>query len=214
MKKLFTILTVVILTTTISFAQSGVVAIGVNSNLADVAWQNYSLQPVVGYFVSDAIMVGTGFAMGTSSETGQNGEDLSTYDLSGFTISPFVRFYLTEALYASAGIAIGSGSSSDKEFDDLGPAGDGDGDVELDEWQNVDISGSTFGLNIGIGYSLMWNDRICIEPSLGMITASGSATETTTYGDGADAFIYTGDAPTTFDMGIMLGIHIRLGGDE
>ena len=24
---------------------------------------------------------------------------------------------------------------------------------------------STFGFNAGIGYSLMWNDKVCIEPS-------------------------------------------------
>ena len=68
MKKLFTILTVVAISTTMTFAQQGSVAIGVGSNLADVSWQDYSLTPTVGYFISDNMMVGTGFAMGSSSE--------------------------------------------------------------------------------------------------------------------------------------------------
>ena len=53
MKKIFTILVVVVLTTTISSAQKRTVAIGVGSNLANVAWQDYKLVPVVGYFVTD-----------------------------------------------------------------------------------------------------------------------------------------------------------------
>ena len=45
MKKIFTMLTVVAISTTLSFAQQGSVAIGVGSNLADVSWQDYSLTP-------------------------------------------------------------------------------------------------------------------------------------------------------------------------
>ena len=48
MKKLFTMLTVVAISTTLSFAQQGSVAIGVGSNLANVSWQDYSLTPTVG----------------------------------------------------------------------------------------------------------------------------------------------------------------------
>ena len=53
----------------------------------------------------------------------------------------------------------------------------------------------------------MWNDRVCIEPSFGIATASGSSevksgNVTTNYDD-----------PSTFGMAIGLGINIRLGGE-
>ena len=72
MKKLFTILAVVVLTTTISFAQKGTVAIGVGSQFHDISWQDYALIPVVGYFVTDKIMIGTGFHMHTSNHDSTN----------------------------------------------------------------------------------------------------------------------------------------------
>jgi outer membrane autotransporter protein len=185
---------VVAISTTLSFAQQGSVAIGVGSNLADVSWQNYSLTPTVGYFITDNMMIGTGFAFGSSSWE----QNDTKYKTGGMRLSPFARMYFNEGLYASAGIAIESSSSSDDY--------DVSGYDEKNEYKT-----STFGLNIGIGYSLMWNDRVCIEPSFGIATSSGSASEkhningTVTESDS--------DAPGTFGMAIGLGIHIRLGGE-
>ena len=48
MKKLFTMLTVVAMSTTMSFAQSGTFALGVGSDMAGESWQNYSINPTVG----------------------------------------------------------------------------------------------------------------------------------------------------------------------
>lgn len=194
MKKLFIILTVVAITTTLSFAQQGSVAIGVGSNLADVSWQDYSLTPTVGYFITDKFMIGTGFAMG--SETSEQGD--TKYESSGMTLSPFGRMYFSEGLYASAGIAMTSFLNSD--------------DYDVSGWsEKNEYTTSTFGLNIGVGYSLMWNDRVCIEPAFGIATASGSSSSksningTVTESDS--------DAPSQFGMAISLGIHIRLGGE-
>ena len=145
MKKLFTILTVVAISTTMTFAQQGSVAIGVGSNLADVSWQDYSLTPTVGYFISDNMMVGTGFAMGSSSQE----ENDVKYEDGGMNISPFFRFYMNDAFFASAGIAIGSSSSTTDDSSG--------GFVNTSEYKT-----STFGLNAGVGYSLMWNDRALI----------------------------------------------------
>jgi len=194
MKKLFTMLTVVVISTTLSFAQQGSVAIGVGSNLANVSWQDYSLTPTVGYFITDNMMVGTGFSMGSSSY-----EEMDTdYKSSGMNISPFFRFYMNDAFFASAGIAIGSVSDS---YD----ASSG----------GITITGenktSTFGLNVGVGYSLMWNDRVCIEPSFGIATGSGSSSSENNY-DGT-VTKSDSDAPSTFGMAIGLGINIRLGGE-
>jgi len=205
MKKLFTMLTVVAISTTLSFAQQGSVAIGVGSNLADVSWQDYELIPTVGYFITDNMMVGTGFSMGSSSEEDAEffdpmvGPIIGDQDLSGFSISPFLRYYMNDAFFVSAGIAIGSTSD---EWD-------------LSESYGVPVtteaSTSTFGLNVGVGYSLMWNDRVCIEPSFGIATSSGSSTSKVNF-DGTVTEVDT-DAPSTFGMAIGLGINIRLGGE-
>lgn len=201
MKKLFTILTVVAISTTMTFAQQGTVAIGVGSNLANVSWQDYSLTPTVGVFITDNLMFGTGFSMGTSSEedvflpaSGATGD----IDEAGFNISPFIRYYIGDALFVSTGVAIGSTSYKETYLPSMGD-------------YTYEYTTSTFGLNVGVGYSLMWNDRICIEPSFGIATGSGSSlTKTVTAGSVIEN---ESDAPTTFGMAIGLGINIRLGGE-
>ena len=69
MKKFFTMLLVVVISTsTTTFAQQGTWALGVGSNLANVAWQDYQLVPTIGYFITDEIVVGSGFSMGSSND--------------------------------------------------------------------------------------------------------------------------------------------------
>ena len=197
MKKLFTMLTVVAISTTLSFAQQGSVAIGVGSNLANVSWQDYSLTPTVGVFITDNLMVGTGFYLGTSSEEDIFLNQLSQVgdlDESGFNISPFLRYYIGDALFVSTGVAIGSTSYKEEST--------------MDKYE---YTTSTFGLNVGVGYSLMWNDRICIEPSLGIATGSGSSLQKTNLGGSVTE--NESDAPNTFGIAIGLGINIRLGGE-
>ena len=61
------------------------------------------------------------------------------------------------------------------------------------------------------GYSLMWNDTVCIEPSFGIATSIKSSTYKTK--SGGSVFEDDYDAPSKFGMAIGLGIHIRLGGE-
>jgi hypothetical protein len=191
MKKLFTILTVVAISTTMTFAQQGTVAIGVGSNLADVSWQNYSLTPTVGYFINDNMMVGTGFIMSTETDNynsvDPSGNDITVETkLSGMSLSPFFRYYINDAFFGQAGIVMTSVSDSDGDDED---------------------KTSTFGIQAGVGYSLMWNDKVCIEPYIGLQTSSGSSESKT------GNITVSVDAPSTFNMGIGLSIHIRLGGE-
>ena len=155
MKKLFTILTVVAISTTMTFAQQGSVALGVGSDLAGKSWQDYSLTPTVGYFITDNMMVGTGFSM----ESGDASSKQTNID-------PFFRYYLSGALYANAGL-------------------------ELMMDGNEGAEGET-SFQLGAGLSLMWNDKIAIEPNL-----------VVTLGE---------EDRTTIAMG--LGINIRLGMGE
>jgi outer membrane protein assembly factor BamA len=188
MNKLFAILTVVAISTTMIFSQQGTVAIGVGSNLANQSWQDYSLVPTVGYFISDNMMVGTGFTMGSSiDEVGT-----TEYKSSAMSVSPFARFYLNESMYISAGIDMTSFNS-----------------ITEDDTNKDTYTESTFGFNGGVGYSLMWNDHICIEPSFGFGTSGGSTTSE--FESGGNTNSNSTDAPTTFGMAIGLGINIRLG---
>ena len=189
MKKLFTILTVVAISTTLSFAQQGSVAIGVGSNLANFSWQDYSLTPTVGYFIADNMMIGTGFAMGSetdnydSFDASGNAITVET-KVSGMSLSPFLRYYMNDAFFGQAGILMSSSTDSDGDDED---------------------KTSTFGVQAGVGYSLMWNDKVCIEPYLGLETSSGTSEST------SGSVTVSTDAPSTFSMAIGLGIHIRLG---
>ena len=61
MKKIFIMLTVVAISTTMIFAQKGTVVLGVDSRLDNIAWQEYKLAPTVGYFITDNMMLGIGF---------------------------------------------------------------------------------------------------------------------------------------------------------
>ena len=205
MKKLFTMFTVVAISTTMSFAQQGSVAIGVGSNLANVSWVEYELIPTVGYFITDNMMVGTGFSMGSSSEENVEfipsaGLGLGDRDISNFSISPFLRYYMNDAFFVSAGIEITSSSNEWK--------------ISSNPFSNPysnEVSTSSFGLNAGVGYSLMWNERICIEPSIGIATSSGTSENSTN--DNSSVTSFESDAPSTFGMAIGLGINIRLGGE-
>ena len=152
MKKIFTFLTVVALSTTMSFAQSGTFALGVGSDMDGTSWQDYSINPTVGYFVSDAMLVGTGFSMTSGDNSSETTE-----------ISPFVRYYLSGNLYAMAGISMMT-------------VGDADAVTDIDA---------------GVGFSLMWNDKVAIEPGFGV-----------TLGD------------ENMTLAISIGISIRLGMDE
>ena len=97
MKKLFTILMVVALSTTTAFSQAGSFAIGVGSNMANTSWQDYNLEPTVGYFMSDNMMVGMGFNFGSGTETNEvpdpsNPGDMMDVDTktSGLSLSHFL----------------------------------------------------------------------------------------------------------------------------
>ena len=152
MKKLFTMLVVFLCSTTISFAQSGTFVLGAGSDMAGVSWQNYSIKPTVGYFVSDKMLVGTGFAMESGDETDDK-----------MTLSPYLRYYLSGSLYAKAGMTL---------------------ETEKDEDSVVDV-------DAGVGLSLMWNDKVAIEPGFG--------------------FSFAEDAVR---LALNIGISIRLGMDK
>lgn len=172
MKKLFTILVVVALSTSTTFAQAGSFAIGVGSDMAEKSWQDYSLTPSLGYFIADNMLVGMHFGFSSS-------EDNTKKVTTSMMLAPYFRYYLNDYLFANASIGISSGSEKEDGADESTTTGG-------------------FDLGVGAGLSLMWNDKIAIEPSLGL--AIGSTSETPA----------GGDELTTSDFGIVMGLGITL----
>ena len=227
MKKLFTILTVVAISNTMSFAQKGTVALGVDSRLDNIAWQEYKLAPTVGYFLTDNFMLGIGFQ--SSSVTDEN--ELISYNPFDMTetrvltenyfeksmeLIPFVRYYFG-SLYASLGVLIVSGSDSDENKEGIWEYNNSTGDYDYAGYNmtTYENESTSFGMSLRVGYSLMWNDRISIEPSFGITSSSGKSNNTyitKPYNTQSTTSIDSNNpAPNVFIMGIALGIHVRLG---
>jgi hypothetical protein len=186
MKKLFTMLMVVAIATTTAFSQGGTFAIGVGSDIADQSWQDYRLKPTVGYFISDNMMVGLGFGLtsGSVEQLDQNGngiDDMVDIGTSAMKLSPFFRLYLGEYFFLNAGISLSSGSSDSQVMNSNNSAYI----VEATSTSSTDI-------DLGAGLSLMWNEKIAIEPSLGMVIGSN-------------------EGSSSFNLAMGLGINIRLG---
>ena len=195
MKKLFTILTVVAISTTMTFAQQGTVILGATTELSSTPWSQVVLEPSIGYFLSDKIAVGLGFGLGTQSlESDIGGNATETTSSSNFEIGPWMRFYLNEMFFLNAGVEIGSGSTS-TEF-----SGPGTGSMTAPE-----ISGSTFGMDIGCGASILWGDHIAFEPTFGLNIGSGSQDET------LGNTTTTTNLPSTMNLGFGIGVCIMLG---
>ena len=227
MKKLFTILTVVAISTTMTFAQKGTVALGVDSRLDNIAWQDYMLAPTVGYFITDDFMIGVGFQ--SSSLTDEN-ENISynTWDNTetrilteeafekNMDLMPFVRYYFGN-LYVSAGALISSNSGSDESKNGVWVEDWITGEISYEGYDmtTYESESTSLGMSFRIGYSLMWNDRIALEPSFGITTSSGKSKNTTItkpYDTESTTSIETKNpAPNVFNMGVALGIHVRLG---
>ena len=227
MKKLFTILTVVAISTTMTFAQKGTVALGVDSRLDNIAWQEYRLAPIVGYFITDNIMVGIGFQ--STSFTDEN-ENISynpwdntetrilteeSFDKS-MELYPFLRYYFG-SLYVSAGALISSNSGSYENKDGIWEYNNNTGDYDYAGYNitTYESESTSLGMSFRIGYSLMWNDRIALEPSFGITTSGGKSKNTTItkpYDTASTTSIESNNpAPNVFNMGVALGIHVRLG---
>jgi hypothetical protein len=203
MKKLFTMLTVVAISTTLSFAQQGTVILGANTQLSNAPWSQVVMTPSVGYFVSDQMAIGLGFSLGTSSEDDEldNGTDswTETESSSEMSISPWMRFYLNEIFFINAGITLGSGSGTDKTTDkDLSGWTDSEGILVSERKDKA----ASFDLDIGAGASILWGKHIAFEPMFGLQMGSSSVT----YFDQDKE-----KGPSTINVGFRIGVCVMLG---
>jgi len=181
MKKIFAIFTVVVLTTTMSFSQNDEGTFAIGGEIDDRAWTSWSVAPSVGYFINDGFEVGAGFEM----ETG----DASSKTTS---ISPYVRYYFSDNLFVRGGIGSVSTTSTVLEevqtlvYDNFGNVIDVITTFEDKEETDTDIQ-----IRLSAGLSLMWNDRVAIEPALNLTSEEDK-----------------------LSLGIGIGISFRLAMDE
>ena len=192
MKKLFLIVCAFLLIGTSSYAQKGSFLIGASSDVGDKPIIFWSLNPTLGYFVTDNLCVGLGFGMASGSW-----EPMEDYTLKddSLSISPFLRFYMSDnPVFFHGGISVGSYKSETN-----------DTDFDLKEESKT----STFGIVGGIGYSLRWGKFFVFEPMLALQSSSGNTTTKIT-----NSGVVTeseGDAPSVLNIGLSLGISVQLG---
>ena len=227
MKKLFTILIVVAISATMVFAQKGTIALGVDSRIDNISWQEYRLAPTVGYFLTNNFMVGIGVQYNSVKNVDLkiytnpwNVAVSKTLEENSFEKSielmPFLRYYFGD-FYISTGFLIASGSGYQESKEGVWVQHWNTGIVTYEGYNlsTIEYESTSFGMSFRVGYSLMWNDRISVEPSFGFSRSSGNLTNriiTTPYNTGrSDTFESKSPAPDEFNMGIALGIHVRIG---
>jgi long-subunit fatty acid transport protein len=109
----------------------------------------FEVTPRFGYFVTDALAVGLGLEL-TSSTIKYEGSD-SKQKESSTAISPFVRYYLPMGLFGQGEVGFGSAKYE----------GEGEYKAKLFQW------------GVGVGYAIFLNDNVAIEP----LVSYGARTE-------------------------------------
>ena len=164
----------------------GTYLLGATQDITSTGWSDIQITPSVGYFVSDNIAVGLGFSL---ANTNDNGDKATVGENKTSTIefSPFLRYYTNDKLFLVAGFTLANGTYTNSY-----------NDGSSSQTDELKISG--FGVNVGAGLSLMWGDRVAIEPAF--MTQSSSLKSK----DGST----TTDGPSTLNAGFQIGISLRM----
>ena len=235
MKKLFTILCAVVLTFSLSAqTEKGTFLIGLNTglgytstNITDIegtgsqAWDevydeqssssfNLNLTDFsallesvkFGYFVADNFAVGldliytsdgiTDDYVGDYNAMGYNDETRTT---TTFVIQPAVRYYIPMASGSFFGqLSYGIGSTTYS--------------VELSETTNPDDQITEYsGLGFGVGYSILINDNISIEPLLGYSMLTQTQVDGGSTSTGAVADLVTKQSQLSLSIGVTMSLY-------
>jgi opacity protein-like surface antigen len=196
MKRIITITLLSFLTIFSAAAQEdessmkGKYLLGTYTNIVSVGWADIALAPTVGYFLTDDIAVILRLNYQSQNDNGDPSTFDGEYIDNDLSLSTNVRYYLNDELFLTAGFGIVNGSTVNNY---------NDGSAITDE-----IRENGFGFNAGAGLSLMWGERVAIEPEF-VISSSSSSIEqksgnTTTISDG----------PTQFGAGFRIGLSLRL----
>ena len=167
MKKRYLLLVSALCLTFQAFGQSGKFFIGGDVGFSTTSYSNkgtgypksqydFSLQPSIGYYLSDKLAIGTGLGFSVYGNT-YNTNPQVTDATTNFSITPFVRYALIEVNnfsfigQGSLGVGFGGSGSSTGGTTTTGP--------------------STFNFNFGIspGFQYKLNDKISLETFFGDI---------------------------------------------
>ena len=195
MKKIITITLLSFLTIFSASAQEGGSSmkgkylLGAYTNVASVSWSDIALTPSVGYFLTDNIAIGLGFSYLSEDDNGDPSTPSGQSIDRALTLSPYVRYYLNDKLFLNAGFGIAN-ESTVQNRNNLSPSNS--------------ITTRGFGLNVGAGLSLMWGERVAIEPEFFISSSSSSMKEK--YGNTTTVT----DMPSSFSAGFAIGLSLRL----
>ncbi len=117
----------------------------------------FGLQGTGGYALSEHL----GIAAGVGFQYGK----MEGNSITAFTFNGGVRYYVIPNLYLSGMMVLGTTSISGGA--DIGGLG-GDDDDDDDDSGSVSSSmkGHTFGVDLGVGYSIFLTPRIALEPNI------------------------------------------------
>jgi len=162
--------------------------LGASTNISDtVGWSNIALTPSVGYFVSDNIAVGLGFSLANTNDNGDASTFTGETKTSIIEFSPFLRYYTNDKLFIVAGFTVANGNLTNSYNDGTSA-------------QTLETKISGFGVDVGVGLSLMWGERVAIEPAFMIQSASLKTKDGTT----------TTDGPSTLNAGFKIGLSLRM----
>jgi len=164
----------------------GTYLLGATQDITSTGWSDIQITPSVGYFVSDNIAVGLGLSYTSNKDMTIEvlGIVSDPMDMTSTTLSPFLRYYMDDKLFFVGGFDMTSSTTTNK------PAGG----------TETESKNSSFGINVGAGLSLMWGDRVAVEPAF-MIGTSSSKSEA----GGTEV-----DGPTGLNAGFQIGLSLRM----
>lgn len=239
MKKFIFLSVMMLFLVSFSHAQKGKVVLGADYHLSqnyyvyyDYGYYPYpyslgaSLEPNVGYFITDNLVLGLGFKSSTNnivsdansvdpwgSGVEMTQESTSTSQL--MSLAPYVKFYHNNLFVRASASFQSSTYTSENYYGQW----DYDTDTGMGTFLGFDESTSeSAAINtkfaINLGYSLMYNDKLCFEPSFGLAkSVGGMSSEYTNDPINGDPVTTSTNSPSTdgLDFAIMLGVHLRLG---
>lgn len=120
--------------------------------------------PRAGYFITDALAVGTGISLSTQST---KFDDDDVFATSSISLTPFVRYYLPQGFFGQFELGFGSKTEKWKPSD---------GDDEIDKFK-------LFVWSIGAGYAYFLNDYVSVEPLISYTTNTYTDSDNTGFKD-------------------------------
>ena len=161
----------------------GTYLLGATQDITSTSWSDIAITPTIGYFIVDKLASGLGFSFSTTDDNADPAVFGQT-TTSNMTVSPFVRYYMSDKLFISGGFSMASGKTTTK----------------MDGMDDIVSENSSFGLNVGTGLSLMWGQRVAIEPAFVISSTNSKSINNNS----------TVDGPSSLSASFSIGLSLRM----